>query len=70
MTCKCNNTIPQGRVDLGYEVCVDCSTTEQYGCAPLMKEILIAEQMAINVSDWPIVIIVLIIGIIIGKKIK
>ena len=33
----CENIIPQGRVDLGYQVCVDCSTTEQYGCAPLIN---------------------------------
>ena len=37
LQCKCNNIIPQGRVDLGYTVCVDCSTTEQYGCAPLIN---------------------------------
>ena len=37
LQCKCNNIIPQGRVDLGYKVCVDCSTTEQYGCAPLIN---------------------------------
>ncbi len=34
---KCNSTIPQGRVNLGYKVCVNCSTTEQYGCAPLIN---------------------------------
>ena len=33
MKCKCKNIIPIQRVDLGYEVCVDCSTTEQYGCS-------------------------------------
>ena len=32
---KCNNIIPQGRVNLGYKVCVNCSTTEQYGCIPI-----------------------------------
>ena len=37
MKCKCNNIIPQGRVNLGYKVCVECSTTEQYGCAPLIN---------------------------------
>ena len=37
MKCKCNNIIPQGRVDLGYKVCVNCSTTEAYGCAPLIN---------------------------------
>ena len=26
---------PQQRVDLGYKVCVQCSTVEQYGCAPI-----------------------------------
>jgi len=34
---KCNTKIPQGRVNLGYKVCVDCSTTEQYGCAPVIN---------------------------------
>ena len=34
---KCNSTIPQGRVNLGYKVCVNCSTTEQYGCAPVIN---------------------------------
>jgi len=36
LQCKCCGvTMPQGRVDLGYKVCVNCSTTEQYGCVPL-----------------------------------
>ena len=35
MKCKCKNTIPQQRVNLGYKVCVQCSTVEQYGCAPI-----------------------------------
>ena len=34
---KCKNIIPQGRVNLGFKVCVDCSTTEQYGCAPVIN---------------------------------
>tara|TARA_Y100000592_G_C5350130_1_gene258456 strand:- start:129 stop:338 length:210 start_codon:yes stop_codon:yes gene_type:complete len=37
MKCKCNNIIPQGRVNLGYNTCVNCSTTEKYGCAPLIN---------------------------------
>ena len=37
MKCKCKNIIPDGRVDLGYKVCVNCSTTERYGCAPLIN---------------------------------
>ena len=36
MNCtKCNNIIPAGRVKLGYKICVNCSTVEQYGCAPI-----------------------------------
>ena len=37
MICKCQNIIPIQRVNLGYKVCVDCSTTEAYGCAPLIN---------------------------------
>ena len=37
MKCKCENVIPNGRVQLGYKTCVSCSTTERYGCAPLIN---------------------------------
>ena len=37
MKCKCNNIIPQGRLNLGYTTCVNCSTVEKYGCAPLIN---------------------------------
>ncbi len=37
MKCKCKNIIPQGRLDLGYTVCVNCSTVERYGCAPIIN---------------------------------
>ena len=38
MNCiKCKIKIPQGRVNLGYKTCVNCSTTEAYGCAPLIN---------------------------------
>ena len=37
MICKCKNIIPDGRVNLGYKVCVNCSDTEPYGCAPLIN---------------------------------
>ena len=33
MKCKCKNIIPMQRVNLRFKVCVDCSTTEQYGCS-------------------------------------
>ena len=36
MNCiKCNAIIPKQRVKLGYKVCVQCSTVEQYGCVPI-----------------------------------
>ena len=37
MICKCQNIIPQIRVNLGYTSCVNCSTTEAYGCAPVIN---------------------------------
>jgi hypothetical protein len=37
MKCKCNNIIPSGRVKLGFSVCVQCSSVEAYGCAPLIN---------------------------------
>jgi len=35
MKCKCKQIIPIQRVQLGYKNCVNCSTVEQYGCAPI-----------------------------------
>jgi len=37
MKCKCNNIIPQPRINLGFSTCVNCSTVEPYGCAPLIN---------------------------------
>ena len=37
MNCKCGNIIPNVRVSLGYNTCINCSTTEMYGCAPLIN---------------------------------
>ena len=35
MKCKCKNIIPMQRVNLGFKVCVSCSTTEQYSCSAI-----------------------------------
>ena len=37
MKCKCNKIIPDGRLRLGFKVCVDCSTVSKYGCAPVIN---------------------------------
>ena len=37
MKCKCKNIIPEGRLRLGFKVCVNCSSVEQYGCAPIIN---------------------------------
>ena len=37
MKCKCKNNIPEGRLRLGFRVCVKCSTIERYGCAPVIN---------------------------------
>ena len=34
---KCDNIIPEGRLRLGYKVCVNCSTVSRYGCAPVIN---------------------------------
>ena len=35
--CKCNKIIPKGRLRLGFRVCLECSTVEAYGCAPVIN---------------------------------
>ena len=37
MKCKCTKIIPNGRLRLGFKVCVDCSTVSRYGCAPIIN---------------------------------
>jgi len=37
MKCKCDKIIPEGRLRLGFKVCVECSTVERYGCAPIIN---------------------------------
>ena len=37
MKCKCKNIIPTGRVRLGFRVCVNCSSVEAYGWAPVIN---------------------------------
>ena len=37
MRCKCDKVIPEGRVNLGFKVCVSCSSVEAYGCAPVIN---------------------------------
>ena len=32
---KCGVAVPDGRIKLGYKVCVNCSTVERVACAPL-----------------------------------
>ena len=51
MICKCKNIIPQPRVDLGYKVCVNCSTTERYGCAPLINHKTVNSIQIMSSSD-------------------
>ena len=33
MNCsRCNKDVPQGRIDMGYTICVDCSTEDKVSC--------------------------------------
>ena len=51
--CKCKNIIPLGRVKLGYNTCVDCSTTQQYSYVPIIanKQVLEVQIVSQEVSD-------------------
>ena len=35
--CRCGNAIHPVRIKLNYSTCVQCSTTEAYGCAPIIN---------------------------------
>ncbi len=50
--CKCNNIIPLGRVKLGYNTCVNCSTTTQYSYVPIIanKQVLEVQIVSQEVS--------------------
>ena len=50
--CKCNNIIPLGRVKLGYNTCINCSTTQQYSYVPIIanKQVLEVQIVSQDVS--------------------
>ena len=35
-----------------------------------MEEIIIAESMAVNITDWPFLIVVMVLGVVIGMYIS
>jgi hypothetical protein len=35
MKCKCGSSIPQARIDMGYKVCVECSTESKWTVVPV-----------------------------------
>ena len=53
--CKCNNIIPLGRVKLGYNTCINCSTTQQYSYVPIIanKQILEVQIVSQEISAMP-----------------
>jgi len=52
MKCKCNSIIPPGRVALGFNTCVNCSTTQQYSYVPIIanKQVLEVQIVSPEVS--------------------
>jgi hypothetical protein len=36
MNCKCGNEIPGKRAELGFKVCINCSTVEKVGCVDVV----------------------------------
>ncbi len=47
-----NNIIPLGRVKLGYNTCINCSTTQQYSYVPIIanKQVLEVQIVSQDVS--------------------
>jgi hypothetical protein len=35
--CKCGNVMPQVRIELGYNKCVQCSDTQTYSYVPIIE---------------------------------
>ena len=52
MRCKCNNIIPPGRAALGFNTCINCSTTQQYSYVPIIanKQVLEVQIVSPEVS--------------------
>ena len=50
MNCKCTNTIPQVRLQLGYKTCVNCSKIEQYSYVPIIANKQIQELQIVSPS--------------------
>tara|TARA_B100000497_G_C7533737_1_gene323512 strand:+ start:63 stop:566 length:504 start_codon:yes stop_codon:yes gene_type:complete len=55
---KCNSRFPQERLDMGYNVCVDCSTEETWSCSALTYhktgnsiEIIKDPEVAYNINQ-------------------
>ena len=56
MNCRCNNIIPQPRLDLGYKTCINCSQVEAYGCIAISNHNtgntiqVVAKEVADNIN--------------------
>ena len=50
MKCKCNNIIPPQRLALGYNTCVQCSTTEAYSYIPIIANKQVQELQIVSQS--------------------
>ncbi len=48
--CKCKNIIPSAALALGYNTCVNCSTTEQYSYIPIIANKQVQELQIVSQS--------------------
>ncbi len=48
MRCKCNNIIPDGRLRLGYNTCINCSKTKQYSYIPIIANKQVLEVQIVS----------------------
>ena len=53
MRCSCGDQIPTGRLALGYNTCVNCSTAKKYSYVPIIanKQVLEVQVVSQELSD-------------------
>jgi hypothetical protein len=46
--CRCGNSMPQARIDLGYNKCVQCSDTQLYSYVPIIANKQVLEVQIVD----------------------
>ena len=46
--CRCGTSMPQARIDLGYNKCVQCSDIQQYSYVPIIANKQVLEVQIVD----------------------